>query len=280
MNIKNRVRNRLILPALCSLATMANSQTWTSLTELSLTNTNHTTQLNKTDENPIRGFTPGFNVTDTNFPHSIVRKYLRFDDIFDSSNDTLKISYLDAEIKKVADQGRHFVIRPICYYPGDQPFWWANIPKKTIDGRERPDWNHATTMAKFKKFIELLGARYKDDERLLMVELGLYGSWGEWNTSDSAEQPKADEMTVANRRILVDEYQKAFKRTNGQDKFLALRYTHALSSNPTQRVSTMDPILGNMAFYDDSFSYQTIGNASDRSSTESKNGSLPKPCII
>jgi hypothetical protein len=265
INIKNIVRNRYIIPALCSLISVAHAQTWSNLNELSKDNTSHTLQLDKTDENPLRGFILGGfdNEVSGKFNYSVERRYINFDDAFNTTNDTLK-STLNDKINLTTAKGAHCVVRVICFYPGSNPFKWSTAPRKTVQDSngnnvEEIDWNHATTMDKLVKFIKAFGLQYRDDERIAMVELGLYGNWGEWNVSNGSQ----NEMSLANRQLLVNEYKAAFTRT-GQDKFMAIRYVTALSASPNTLAATMDPVLSNLGIYDDSFSYQTIGNAANR----------------
>lgn len=46
-----------------------------------------------------------------------------------------------------------------------------------------PDWNDAFVIARMQALLAALGARYDADPRIGTIDIGLYGSWGEWHTS-------------------------------------------------------------------------------------------------
>jgi hypothetical protein len=45
-----------------------------------------------------------------------------------------------------------------------------------------PDWNDPFFLARVKALLTALGAKYNGDQRLGWVDIGIYGSWGEWHT--------------------------------------------------------------------------------------------------
>lgn len=53
-----------------------------------------------------------------------------------------------------------------------------------------PDWNDPVVLARISRLLAALGARYDGDPRFAWIDVGLYGSWGEWHTAglpDSAD---------------------------------------------------------------------------------------------
>lgn len=84
-----------------------------------------------------------------------------------------------------------------------------------INGRERctpdylprqgdgiiPDFNDPLYLDAAARLFAALGDRYADDPRLGMMDMSLYGCWGEWH--ESCDRPFT-EMTATNRRRLID----------------------------------------------------------------------------
>jgi hypothetical protein len=64
-------------------------------------------------------------------------------------------------------------------------------PKDPTEGHYFvPDWNDPAYLERITALLNALGDRYDGDPRMAWVDIGLYGSWGEWHTSglpDSAD---------------------------------------------------------------------------------------------
>lgn len=46
-----------------------------------------------------------------------------------------------------------------------------------------PDWNDPFVIRRITELMKTLGRRYDDDPRIGTIDIGLYGSWGEWHTA-------------------------------------------------------------------------------------------------
>jgi len=46
-----------------------------------------------------------------------------------------------------------------------------------------PDWNDKFFVDRMEALLKVLGSRYDDDPRIGNIDIGLYGSWGEWHTA-------------------------------------------------------------------------------------------------
>ena len=46
-----------------------------------------------------------------------------------------------------------------------------------------PDWNDKFVIDRIRALLKALGSRYDDDPRIGTIDIGLYGSWGEWHTA-------------------------------------------------------------------------------------------------
>ena len=46
-----------------------------------------------------------------------------------------------------------------------------------------PDWNDPFVLQRIGALMNALGLRYNDDPRIGTIDIGLYGSWGEWHTA-------------------------------------------------------------------------------------------------
>jgi hypothetical protein len=80
-----------------------------------------------------------------------------------------------------------------------------------------PDWNDPDFLAATEAFVRELARRYDGDPRIGYVEIGAYGTWGEWNVwpfgDDYPTPGGAQTITSENLYRLVDSYVDAFKQT-------------------------------------------------------------------
>lgn len=117
-------------------------------------------------------------------------------------------------------------------------------PQDATQGRYFiPDWNDPYVQQRMAALVAALGRAYDDDPRIGWVDIGLYGSWGEWHTAglpDSADYTRGIPYqagapfysinqqqylsnkggagtyaagTVANKTAIVQAYASAFRHT-------------------------------------------------------------------
>ena len=75
-----------------------------------------------------------------------------------------------------------------------------------------PDWNDPDFMERAKALLNALGKRYNNDPRLGILDIGMYGRWGEWHCSGiKYPTPEgAQEITEENIRAIIDMHTEAF----------------------------------------------------------------------
>ncbi len=151
-------------------------------------------------------------------------------------------SIIDRELSKLPPGGS-LSFRVVAL----NPFWsWkdgsnvptylmARMPKGffiPVNGRTPPrlyipDWNSPEFLDRLEKLLSALGQKYDGDPRISFVDMGLYGTFGEWHTfgipdfargaipyDDSRFNSRgAEPGTWATRKRIVDAHANAFKKT-------------------------------------------------------------------
>ena len=119
-------------------------------------------------------------------------------------------SWLDAGLAEAEARGGTFGFRVMAYCPGcwmetraDWPAVTPSFVPRQADGYV-PDWNSAGFQAQWRELMAELGRRYGNDPRLGYVDVGGYGSYGEWHV-DAGER-----VTDANGLAIVRAVTAAF----------------------------------------------------------------------
>ena len=192
------------------------------------------------EHNPMKGWMPGYRGINSDFPYSIDHFYIRLSHVYKDWDDFDWTAFED-ELDRITGGGRHVVCRFWIYYPnqttGLPDFLSSEVPLYS-DGS--PDWNDETLMLAMEEFIAEFGERYDGDDRIAMIEAGLYGKWGEWHTYPETER----QMTQANKDRLLIAYKNAFDTTH-----IGLRQSHHASTYELKM---------SVGYYDDSFAYHTL----------------------
>lgn len=80
-----------------------------------------------------------------------------------------------------------------------------------------PDWNDPYFLERARLMLRALGARYDGDPRIAYIDIGMYGTYGEWHTSPilySLEAPPGmTQATPETMRAIVDMHLESFPRT-------------------------------------------------------------------
>ena len=76
------------------------------------------------------------------------------------------------------------------------------VPRQA--GTDIPDWNSAGFLGQWRELMAELGRRYGDDPRLGYVDVGGYGSYGEWHVGEG------ERVSDANGLAIVDAVASAF----------------------------------------------------------------------
>lgn len=76
-----------------------------------------------------------------------------------------------------------------------------------------PNYNNEFLNEQIWTFIRLFGEQYDGDPRIAFLQLGIYGSWGEWNAGSWSSEMKGFQMTDANLEKMVQAFVASFKKT-------------------------------------------------------------------
>ncbi len=234
-----KIKN-LFLATICTLSIYGNAQTtWTTQT--------YSPDVTGIENNPMKGWLPGFTGVKSTFPYSMDHFYMSLNSVYKDMGQCDWTAF-DNELNRITSKGGHAAMRFWIDYPdspsGMPAFLLDDIGSKVpMYDSNSPDWNNETLMLALEDFIALFGARYDGDPRIVMVEAGLYGFWGEWHTSGQSTWP----MTQQNKDRLIVAYNNAFKKTH-----VALRS----ANHPSTKALAMT-----VGYYDDSFAHQTLCTA-------------------
>lgn len=115
----------------------------------------------------------------------------------------------DAFDRGLAEAGRRhgrFGFRVMAYSPGyGDDVLPAYLPRQPNGA---PDWNAEEFLAAWEQLMGRLGERYSGDPRLGWVDVGGYGSWGEWHIVQMP--PGTEPITTANARRMITAVLTAF----------------------------------------------------------------------
>lgn len=174
-----RVLSHLFLLFLLTLSFNVNCQTtWTPQV--------YNPDVPKIENNPMKGWMPGYTGVNSTFPYSIDHFYFPLNDVYKDWG-VCDWTNFEKELSRVVSGGRHVCVRFFIDYPGKV----SALPAFLTDGSgyqvpmhddNTPFWNDETLMLALEDFISLLGAKYDGDPRIAFIEAGLYGYWGEWHT--------------------------------------------------------------------------------------------------
>lgn len=96
---------------------------------------------------------------------------------------TYDFAAFDRGLAAAKARGGRFGFRVMAYSPG----WGDDVAPAYLPrqpGTDVIDWNSETVLSAWESLMGALGARYADDPRLGWVDVGGYGSWGEWHNYD------------------------------------------------------------------------------------------------
>jgi hypothetical protein len=182
--------------------------------------------------NPMRGLYRWLNNENVPSPNPLPRRttdaYERYtwSDI-EKGRGEYDFSVLEADIAKAAAAGQKFAFRiralvnnkgravPGYIESALDLGWWTDMNDDGKSDTYVPDWNDPIFIDGVQRLLNALGERYDNDPRISYIDIGIYGSWGEWHTSgisyNSTRPAKA--MTRENRQRVIDFHIAAFPNT-------------------------------------------------------------------
>ena len=125
--------------------------------------------------NPLMGFRFGLNNYTTSYYPTIVRQYIRWNEIENNENDGVDkiINFCNAKWVDLEKYNVKVIPRVYLDYgenPGDE-YWPADL--------ETGDWKSQKMKDRVVKMIEKLGKAWDNDPRVAWVQTGIIGQWGE-----------------------------------------------------------------------------------------------------
>lgn len=161
----------------------------------------------------------------------------------------LQTEFIENVLNRIASAGRTVVFRPVAAEGGAKfdPILFKKLEDEGQIYYNRwkqsyPNWDNDFLHECFLDFIKQFGEAYDGDPRILCVQIGLYGSFGEWNYCDVMPEHQAlVTMSAEKQEALVAQYCKYFKKTKIQHR------------NPTMGNSPAYPV----GFHDDNFVFNS-----------------------
>jgi hypothetical protein len=155
--------------------------------------------------NPLRGQYRWFGTEPT--PSTVTSNDVYYrDQVYwgriEKADNAWDFSLIDAGLADAGARGGKFGFRVMAYCPGCWMNYRADFPAVTPPfvplqpGTDVPDWNSPAFLAQWQELMTELGRRYGDDPRLGYVDVGGYGSYGEWHVGDGARITDANGLAV------------------------------------------------------------------------------------
>jgi hypothetical protein len=155
--------------------------------------------------NPLRGQYRWFGTEPT--PSTVTSNDVYYrDQVYwgriEKADNAWDFSLIDAGLADAGARGGKFGFRVMAYCPGCWMGYRADFPAVTPPfvalqpGTDVPDWNSPAFLAQWQELMAELGRRYGDDPRLGYVDVGGYGSYGEWHVGDGARITDANGLAV------------------------------------------------------------------------------------
>ena len=196
--------------------------------------------------NPLRGLYTWLGFDAAPQPERALDRYARFPwAALEPAQSRYDFSQIESEIAKLPPGGS-FAFRIVAMNPNWSwkdgsdipPYLVAAMPKGFfVPAVQRkagapahlyiPDWNSPIFLDRLDKLLAALGEKYDGDPRISFIDIGVYGTWGEWHTFGLPNFPGsaipywnpalnshgALPGTIESRKRVVDAHVKAFKKT-------------------------------------------------------------------
>ena len=164
-------------------------------------------------------------------------------------------STVDDFLARVDARGHQAILRPIVFGPGYGDGSYAPSDLLVNDffysgsTYQNPDWDESSVQACILKFIDAFALRYKNDQRIAYIQMGLAGLWGEHHL-DGANYTSSNFPDVVFQKTMISHYLNGFGETTA-DLLTALSLDSAQSHG---FFSTADATFDDqrVGFFDDS----------------------------
>lgn len=166
--------------------------------------------------NPFKGFVPWIGSQNPVYETKLQYKTYQWRDI-EPQKGVYNWAAFEQGWGNIAVTGKRVGFRISTCTPGsgnvyDIPDWLVNegvaLRGYSIDGQQglAPDWDDPKFLQAHQDLITALGARYDGDPRVVWIDIGSYGFWGEWHVylNDSLT------ATQATKQAILEHYFAAF----------------------------------------------------------------------
>ncbi|MBQ9902438.1 MAG: DUF4832 domain-containing protein [Clostridia bacterium] len=220
----------------------------------------HTNEFTRTEAvipNPMKGFASFYGKADQN--SSMEYLGIKFNEIYryENGQGQLDSAELDKKLAKIAERGNSAILRVYILNPGhvDSEQTGLFLPGELYSELksagdiysnsvksgvlEYPDFNSEKLIGCMTDFIVQFAGKYDGHPTIATIQMGLYGSWGEWNMSEC--RVGKCQMTNENLRRIIETYVSSFKKTK------------LMGRNPSLGYANQFPI----GYHDDNYMFNT-----------------------
>ncbi len=207
--------------------------------------------------NPMKGFASFYGKADMDASLEYIG--LKFNEIYTYENGQgrLDTEELDKKLSKVAERGNSAILRVYILNPGhvnseetglflpenlyNELKSEGDIYSNRVTGGllEYPDFNSEKLIGCMIDFIGQFAKKYDGHAAIAVIQMGLYGSWGEWNMSECRNGKCL--MTNENLKRIIEAYVSCFTKTK------------LMGRNPSLGYANEFPI----GYHDDNFMFNT-----------------------
>jgi hypothetical protein len=134
--------------------------------------------------NPLKGFRPGFGKEKEHEYGTLVKSYLRWNEIESTASDGVEkiTAVCDAKWQGAEQRNIKFIPRVYLTWPRRESGWPADLPEG--------NWTSQQFKQRVIALIKKLGQAWDHDSRVAFVEIGLIGEWGEMEWPDTTDEIK------------------------------------------------------------------------------------------
>lgn len=181
--------------------------------------------------------------------------FIGFSEVLPLCSGAFDWTSVDEFLVRVDNRGHQAILRPVVFGPGYGQENFAPSDMLVNDffyegsNYDNPDWDEASVQSCILKFIDGFALRYKDDQRIAYIQMGLAGLWGEHHL-DSGSYTPSNFPSHAFQKTMITHYVNGFGHTNA-DILTSLSLD---STQPHGFFSTGDTTFDavRVGFFDDS----------------------------
>ena len=179
------------------------------------------TTLTFADHGHVNPFTGGVAWETDNHPDvlSMEWAFIGLSDVLPLCSGGFNWTSVDDFLSAVDARGHQGILRPVVFGPGYDQENYAPSDLLVNDfvyesnTYDNPAWNEASVQACILKFIDAFAVRFKDDQRVAYVQMGLAGLWGEHHL-DGANYTAANFPSMTFQKTMIEHFIDGFGHTS------------------------------------------------------------------